>query len=173
MIRLCNIENIIAQFKEDVNYDMVKFDGISLEVTIPLGGEYDKISKEYNKLCKKYKLLPVSIHPNKVTDTLMLVEFPELEPYYTEEQNTKMYTDSINWLIQDYIKASSYQKIKVTKQMVLDSMDIFVSESMKMYFKSNMNQYKAEIEKFLINPVYRTPVEKLFREIVRTYIFPR
>lgn len=168
-----NIEEIIVKFQQSSELEMRKFNGITIEFVIPEDSTFKKCKTAVNRLCKQNKLLPVSIEESKVSTTRFTAEFIELEPYYTDEQNTSMYNDSIHWLIDNFIKSTQFQPgVKVTKQMLLDSADSFVMEAMKIYYKSNMNPYKVTIEHFLQDVKYRSTIDKLFRAIVSQYDLP-
>ena len=97
------------------------------------------------------------------------MELPEFEPYYTEEQNLKVYTDSINFLIEQVLRYAELSGITITKTLLLNDSDIYVVESIKMYYKSFVNTYKAKLEDFTQNSEYRKNIKNLFTSIVNQY----
>ena len=109
-----NIEEIIRTLLSETELTNVnKYNGISF--TLP------KITKtKITEVLKPYKLLPVSTSIAKYDESLTVVELPEFEPYYTEEQNLKVYTDSINFLIEQALRYAELSGTTITKTLLLN-----------------------------------------------------
>lgn len=158
-----NIEEIIRTLLSETELTNVnKYNGISF--TLP------KITKtKITEVLKPYKLLPVSTSTAKYDESLTIVELPEFEPYYTEEQNLKVYTDSINFLIEQALRYAELSGTTITKTLLLNDSDSYIVESIKMYYKSFVNTYKAKLEDFTQNSEYRKNIKNLFTSIVNQY----
>lgn len=159
-----NIEELVKVLQQETELtDANKYNGISLYTSA-------KITKtKATQILKQYKLLPVSLTTAKFDNKLTVIELPEFEPYYTEEQNLKIYTDSINYIIETNIQNSKIKGIEVTKQLLLRDADIYVNTVIQMYYKSFVNTYKAKLTDFTMNNEYRISIKNLFVSIVNKY----
>lgn len=159
-----NIEEVLKALEETelINKNPYKGNGISVVV--------DKTTKKsINEVFKILKLLPISITESKWDETKQVIELPEFEPYYTEEQNLKIYTDSINYLIETVIKSSEVTGVTVTKQLLIRDTTKNVTDSIKMYYRMFVNPYKVKLEDFTQNTGYLTSVKNLYLSIVNNY----
>ena len=165
-----NIEKIQKQIQEETFIkETTLYDGISFECTIPEGKTFKQCKTELNKKCKELKLLPISTEQNKDNEKLFILQFPELVPYYTEEQIYLMRYRNLDYQIDTSIKSSAQIGVKVTKQMLIDSIGIFVNECIRTFYNWNMNKYKVTLEELLKDLQLRQDTEKVFYEVLTKY----
>lgn len=158
-----NMEEVVKEFNKKLKaLNIIKYNGITIRATIPGKRKFETIKKELEYICNEYKLIPYSIEQIELYDERFIVtEFPEFEPYYTEEENLNMYKNSINYLLEQTIKNSEFIGQTVTKQMLLNDSMLFTTEAIKIYYKSNVNTYKVDIKEFLDNKEYVGNINKL------------
>lgn len=157
------IENTIV--KETNTYD-----GISIECKIPEKKTFKQCKNSIEKYCKQIKLLPVAFEERPDKDDLFLVQFPELVPYYTEEQLHNMFFSSLDYLVSTNIELSKRSGVIVTRKMLLDTVEKYVTEVIKMYYNWNVNKYRETLDSLLNNVNLRNTIKRIFNEVIIKYV---
>lgn len=163
-----NTENIIKVLKKE-NTNVIKYnkyDGITIECYTPSDIDCkDDMIKIANTLSKNN--IQFSMERNDNNKNIFIVQFPELEPEYTEKQMEKMYKDIFKWLL-DNVYENDMMK-KVTKELILQYKDIYVKQAITMYYKSNYNQYRVKQMDLLNDNDYKIKVSDYFKTYVEEY----
>lgn len=156
-----NIENIIKLFKKQntkiIKYS--KYDGITVECFTPSDIDCkDDMTILANVLSSNN--IQFSMERNGQNKNIFIVQFPELEPDYTQKQIEKMYKDIFKWLLDNVYENDTNNK--VTKDLLLQYKDIYVKQAITMYYKSNYNQYKTSLNNLLNDNQYKIQVSNYF-----------
>lgn len=167
MSDLSNIDLIIKELNKKVEkvIRIRKIDGITVECSVKSGSKSDTGIKEINKICKELKLLPISTEKNKDKENIFALQFPELVPEYSETEIEDMYKLNFKWLL-DNINSND---ATITKHLIEENKEIFLKQSITMYYRSNVNQYKERLDDYLNNYDYRNKIEKLFNRYLDEY----
>lgn len=167
MSGLSNIDLIIKELNKKVEkvIRIRKIDGITVECSVKSGSKSDTGIKEINKICKELKLLPISTEKNKDKENIFALQFPELVPEYSETEIEDMYKLNFKWLL-DNINSND---TTITKHLIEENREIFLKQSITMYYRSNVNQYKERLDDYLNNYDYRNKIEKLFNRYLDEY----
>lgn len=167
---LNNVESIINELTDKVPYvaKMEKFDGISIEITLTQKSKFDTVKEKLTSICKDLGILPIDVHMNNNSDKTFLLEFPDLNVLYSDEEKEKLYKDSFKWLLDLSIKNSV--NVQVTRTTIINAKDSFVKQAIQIYCKSNINPYKENVETDYLNNVeYRKNIDSLFYTYANTY----
>lgn len=166
---LTNVESIIKELKCKVKGidTMTKYDGITIICTKKYRYSFSNIQEQLNDICKELNLLPISLEQNEDDKSEFALQFPELKVEYTEDQITKMYKDNFKWLF-DNVRSKKTEVIP-GKQLLMESINVFVKQAISIYCRSNINPYKENIQDYLENVKYRADIEKLFYEYLIQY----
>ena len=162
-----NIETIKKQIESETFIEEMRIvDGISIECKIPDKKTYKQCQNELNKKCKSWNLLPVSYEQNEGDKKYFLIQFPELVPYYTEEQKYNMFYSSADYFITTNIELSKRSGVIVTKKMLLDSVEKYVYEIVKLYYNSNVNKYKVTLNDLENDLNLRNCIKPIINEVI-------
>lgn len=162
-----NIENIKKLIENETFIKETRIiDGISLECKIPDKKTFKQCQTELNKKCKSWNLLPVSFEQNEGDKEYFLTQFPELTPYYTEEQKYNMFYNSADYFITTSIDLSKRAGVIVTKKMLLDSLEKYVYEIIKLYYNSNTNKYKVTLNDLENDLNLRNFIKPIVSEVI-------
>lgn len=169
MIKYKNIEEIIAYLlplcKSVIK--MEKYDGISIECYVPEKVKVSKGMKEITKICTDTELANNSMEENKEKANVFLLQFPNLNPKYSEEQIKDMYFKTFDLLLSN---ARSNKEIVVTKELLLKFKNVITKNAIEIFCKSNLNLYKENINNYINNPDYRYTIDMYFEEFVDGYL---
>lgn len=166
-----NIEVIKKQIESESFIKSTKIiDGISLECRIPEKKTYKQCQTELNKKCKTWGLLPVAYEQNEEEKDYFLVQFPELEPYYTEEQKYNMFYSSSDYFVKTSIDLSKRIGTTVTRKMLMDSIEKYIYEIIKLYYNSNVNKYKVTLESLENDIKLRNFIRPITEEVIVKYV---
>jgi len=164
-----NVESMIETFRGQVKnvVSMRKFDGITIECDVDTEAKRENAMNEMQALSKKLNFIPVAIEARADSATLFGVQYPELKPKYLEEQVKKMYTDTFEFLI-DNIKMKDPKSI--TKTILVENMDRLTKHAITVYCRSNINQYKDNVNNYLNNTKYRAKINSWYLEFIENYL---
>ena len=167
-----NVEEIIKYLtKNSIVKTMEKIDGITIECTIPSRKTFKKCEESIREAIKDLDLDPLekqlSFEQSTEDTTKFALQFPELMPYYTIKEIEKMYEENFKMLLNQAILRASFQNVTtLTREVLLKGVELYTREAIKIFFKSNCNQYKRRIEEFLQDPEYRTDKNRIFYNMV-------
>lgn len=166
-----NIEKIKKQIEtESFIKETTIIDGISLECKIPEKKTYKQCQTELNKKCKAWSLLPVSYEQNENEKEYFLVQFPELDPYYTEEQQYNMFYNASDYFVKTSIELSKKAGTTLTRKILLDTIEKYIYEIIKIYYNSNCNKYKVTLESLENDIKLRNLIRPITEEVITKYI---
>lgn len=162
-----NVESIIKGIKDKLSYVETanKYDGITIEFKLYDETKSVEAKNQVEMVCKEYKLIPYSIEQHKLDNKKFIVQFPEMVPEYTNDEIEKMYIDSFKWLLADVVG----NKSDVTKEYIIKNIDKFINMAIKIYIRSNANQYKEDTKTKLNDIEYRKNLKALFLNCLEDY----
>ena len=117
-----NIETIIKQIKKESKLviQFRKYNGISLECRTAIDGDRDKAIAEMRTILDKCNFVPYDIERHKEVPNAFLVQFPNLDVTYTEDEKIKMYKDIFKFLL-DTVNRN--QETMIPKSQIIDYKD--------------------------------------------------
>ena len=160
---LTNMESIIKVFENsDIttvsNFD--KFDGITIECTLKGRSTFNKAKEQLTEVCTNLQLLPLNFEQRKDDNKKFIIQFPELNVVYTKLQIEALYKSNFKFLFNNAILTNP--TIKITKELLYKSKDIYVRQCIQAYVRSNINPYKENPQDYLDNIEYRREIDILF-----------
>ena len=167
-----NIETIIKiLLKTTIIRKMTKYDGITIECIIPRGKTFEECKQSVTSACKE---LPIPNNQKQISIELsddrkrFALQFPDLVPLYSQEQIDEMNKTYLSLLINEALKRAEYGpvEVKVTKQAIINGVDVYTTEAIRMHYKSNCNQYKNTLESVIEDVKYRNNVRDVFFKVV-------
>ena len=166
-----NIENIKKGIEEStIIKESTIYDGISIEVAIPPKKTFKQCKASIDRFCKNNNLIPVAYEERDDHKECFLVQFPELIPYYTEEQLYNMFYKSLDYLVSTNIELSKRNGVIVTRKMLLESIEKYVYEVIKMYYNWNVNKYRVTLDQLENNVNLRSRIKEVFQEVILKYV---
>ena len=168
-----NIEGIIKEIKKKTKSlkSLTKLDGITIECTIFKNSNIDAIIEEIKEICSNIIKEPISTELNDVQSDTFIIQFPELEPEYTDKEIEKMYKDNFKWLLDNFLQQDIDNNFD--KNKLATDKNIFVKQAILYYYRSNTNQYKEKVENFLNNLNYRNKIDSLYLQFLNDYEIKR
>lgn len=139
-----------------------KYDGISVEITLNDASVFDTVKSNINTLCKKINLLPTQFEQQKINNNVFILQLPQLDVKYTEEQINRAYISAFNYLLEDTLK----QLHSITKQELLHHKTIYVRNAIIIFCRNNINPYRTPSKQFLTNPDYVFKITNLFIQYI-------
>src|SRR5699024_5049165 len=104
---------------------------------------------------------------------LFAIQFPELNNIYTDKELEQLYNNVFNWLITNAIEKTKTNigglKTKVTKQLLLDSVNAYVKISIDIFCKSSINPYKENKETYTQDINYINKIKEIYNKYVTIY----
>lgn len=164
-----NIEGIIKNVKNEskLTISFRKFDGISFECRTPIDGNREEAISEMKSILDKFELTPYQIERHKETSNAYIVQFPELDIIYSNEEKIKMYKMIFKFLLDNI---NQNKKEPVSKSFILESKEIYIKQTIQAFTRSNLNRYKIKVEDLLNDIEYREHLEVLFIKYVDEYM---
>ena len=164
-----NIEGIIEKLKEEAKLTILfkKFDGISFECRTPIDGDRESAIKEMETILDTHKLIPFLIERNEEVSNAFIVQFPELDVIYINDEKIKMYKMIFKFLLDNI---NQNRKEPVSKSFVLEFKEIYIKQTIQAFARSNLNRYKIKVEDLLNDIEYREHLEVLFIKYVDEYM---
>lgn len=164
-----NIDDIIKYVKSqkiDGVKNITKYDGITFECTKTKKSNIDEIKQNINNVCRAINVLPISIEENKTDDTKFIVQLPQLDVIYSEEQIEAIYKSSFDFLLQDTL----LQRPNITKEELLKNKAIYVKNAILIYCRNNINPYRKSTKEYLTDPEYVYKIMQLFITYIKNSI---
>lgn len=175
-IILNNIDRIYNQLNTDLQKSTIvrKIDGITIEGKLKsTRTRFNTVKTEIEEIALKYNIQPVSIEQNTEDKTLFAIQFPELNNIYTDKELEQLYNNVFNWLITNAIEKTKTNigglKTKVTKQLLLDSVNAYVKISIDIFCKSSINPYKENKETYTQDINYINKIKDIYNKYVTIY----
>lgn len=167
-IRLNNIDFIIKAISPELKKvkAVVKYDGITIEFTTSDGIDFTDAMEEVKLICKKFELKNYALEHNEEEVEKFILQFPDLVPYYTDEEITKLYIDAFKWLLDDTFN----NEPSITKKDVLDNKSNYIRQAITMFYRFNVNKYRETLEEYLGNVEYREKWTVKFVEYLDEYL---
>lgn len=173
---LNNIDEIYKEFAEKLQKSSIarKIDGITLECELKSKRtKFETAKTEIETLCEEYQLLPIEVEQNTENTQLFILQFPDLNPVYTEEEKEMMYNSTFKWLLDNAIDKTKMNisglPTKITKQLLKDSSGSYIKLSINIFYNSGVNKYKQSEDSYLKDSDYVKSVEKLYLNYLDTY----
>lgn len=172
-MKLINIEAIIKAIKPEIKkvIKLSKYDGITMECFVENSKDIDKGIKEMEQICTKLDLIPIATEISKNKDNVFIIQFPELNPAYTDNQIKKMYKLTFKWLLDNLLKTDVNKK--VTKDILLKFKSIVVKEAIQTFCRSNINLYKDNAINYLNNKNYKEKIDLIYLDFLETYEYKK
>lgn len=164
-----NVEGIIEKIKEEAKLTILfkKFDGITFECRTPIDGDREKAIQEMEEILDKLELNPYQIERHGEVENAFIVQFPELDVIYSNEEKIKIYKMIFKFLLDNI---NQNRKEMVSRSSILDGKEIYIKQTIQIFARSNINRYKLT-EKDLLNDMeYREHLEVLFIKYVDEYL---
>lgn len=165
-----NIDTILLEIqnlaKKVIKFD--KMDGITIVCYVPDGESCKEGIKEIKTICKKLSLKPIAIEENKEMTNVFILQLPELNPIYSDEELTSIFKYDFQWIF-DNIRNNTDETIK--KDIALRDKDVFVRQAIRRYTRSNINPYREKYEDYINNYDFRNKVNKLYEIFVDEYFY--
>lgn len=167
-----NIESIIDKVSKEskLTISFKKFDGITFECKTPFESNRNEAIKEMKDILDRLNLLPYIIEENKEVSNAYMIQFPELDVKYTDEEKEKIYYMIFRFLLDS---VNENRKTITTKKYIMDFKDIYIKQTIIAYVRSSVNRYKVKVEDLLNNIEYRSCLEVLFTRYVDEYLRER
>lgn len=166
---LNNIDLIVKKLKSELKEikSAIKLDGITIECELKPKSDMKLAYDNMRDLCTKLNLNPISLELNKERDNTFIVQFPEYNNEFTEEEKDKLYKNNFKFLI-DSLYMNDPDK-KVTKEVVIKSRDIAIRQSLSIFYRSYANQYKEHLVDWYADEVLMKRMKDLYREFLTEY----
>lgn len=164
-----NIEGIIKNIKDkaSLTIQFKKFDGITFEGRVPIDGNRDNAISEIESILTNSGLVPFQIEKHKEVSNAYIVQFPELDVIYNNEEKIKIYKMIFKFLLDNINKN---REKPVSKGLILDGIGVYIKQTIMIFARSNINRYKLS-EKDLLNDIeYRKHLETLFIHYIDEYM---
>ena len=168
---LTTIESIIEFITSSTSIKKIsKIDGITMECDIPSRKTYDKCVEEIKalrdtiNLPDNQKQMSFELSDDKKQFAL---QFPELQPFYTQDQVRLMYTNIFRLLIEEALKRAEIQHITITREILESGKEVYTTRGINFYYRSNCNRYKTTLESLSQDVLYRHKVSDIFYEVAR------
>lgn len=167
---LTNIDLIAKRVKKEIDSikELVKLDGITLEITLKPKCDTATVYDKIRKFCEDFNLNPISLEENKNKEKTFALQFPEFTNNFTDEEKEKLYLTNFKFLIDSLIR-NDYNH-KVTTNVLRKSRDIVIEQCFSIYFRSYANQYKEKIEDLINNQELKYKMQNLYTEFINEYI---
>lgn len=164
-----NIETIIKQLKKESKLviQFRKYNGISLECRTAIDGDRDKAIAEMRTILDKCNFVPYDIERHKEVPNAFLVQFPNLDVTYTEDEKIKMYKDIFKFLL-DTVNRN--QETMIPKSQIIDYKDLYTKQTIEAFARSNVNPYYITKDDMLNDIDFRNHLDTLFLKYVDEYI---
>lgn len=167
-----NIEGIINKLRESAKLTIKfkKFNGISFEGRLPIDGDRVRAIEEIEELLSDLSLVPYQIDESKEVSNAYLVQFPELDIIYSNEEKINMYKYIFKFLLDNI---NENRKELTPKSYILDYMNLYIKQTIQAFYRSNVNPYKIKEEDLLNDEKFRQHLEALFISFVDEYLKDR
>lgn len=167
-----NIENVdmflkTLKKKSRIFNNTEKCDGITLYFEAPEKANIKPYYKKISDIIKDITKESFSIEEVPNRNNCLFIQFPNLEPKYSDDVIEKLYIEQFKILISDIIRLSDKKIFDKTK--LINDRNIFVKSAITCYYRSNVNQYKHDINEFLQDNAYRSHIEELYIETVNSF----
>lgn len=164
-----NIEGIMNKIKEESKLTTLfkKFDGITIECRVPVDCDREKAIQEMECILTKEGLVPYNIERNKEVQNAYVVQFPELDIIYTNEEKVKAYKTIFKFLLDNI---NQNRDNPVSKSSVIESREIYIKQTIQAFHRSHINRYKIGVADLLNDLDYRKHLERLFLDYVDEYM---
>lgn len=159
------IAKLLSEKAKVVN-KIIKLDGITIECTVASSDLVNKGLLEMNRLCKKYNLLPISTEQNKDKQNIFIVQFPDLNVQYTDEEKHKLYYYILNNNITNFIANCKNLNKPISIQDVIYSKGSFIRQAIRLYSRTSTNIYRTNLQSLLSDSEYIHYVSQIFDEVV-------
>lgn len=164
-----NVEGIIKNIKDGakLTIQFKKFDGITFECRTPIDGDREKAIIEMEDILNKFELTPYQIERNKEVQNAYIVQFPELDVIYSNEEKINMYKMIFKFLLDNI---NQNREEPVSKNLILNSVDVYIKQTIQAFYRSNINRYKLSEKDLLNDKDFREHLEVLFIKYVDEYL---
>lgn len=163
-----NIEGIIEKIKKEAKLTILfkKSDGITFESRTPIDGNRENAIAEMEDILTRLGLVPYQIGRHKEVSNSFLVQFPELDVIYSNEEKIKMYKNIFKFLLDNI---NQNRKEPVSKSFILDFKEVYTKQTIQAFARSNLNRYKVNVDDMLNDIEFRGHLDVLFINYVDEY----
>lgn len=164
-----NVEGIIENIKKEAKLTILfkKFDGITFECRTPIDGNREIAIQEMELILTKLELVPYQIERHKEVSNAYIVQFPELDVIYSNEEKIKMYKMIFKFLLDNI---NQNRKEPLSRSFILEFKEVYIKQTIQAFARSNLNRYKIKEEDLLNDLEYREHLEMLFIKYVDEYL---
>lgn len=162
---LTNIDDIITAIKKKAKYltSIEKVDGITIECMVAQSKKAEERFEDIKTLCKSITSYQPALELNEKFQNTFLIQFPDMEPEYTDEFKKQMYFNAFEWLTSSYVANWTCKN----KPDIAKHMNTFVKHAILIHYRGFANQYRQKPEDLLDNKEYVKQVEDWFREYIK------
>lgn len=168
-VELTNIDLIVKALKSEIKElkSTIKLDGITIECELKPKSDMKVAYDNIRDFCSKKNLNPISFENNKEREDTFIVQLPEYESKFSDEEKEKLYKQNFKFLV-DSLYRNDHDN-KVTEDVVRKSRDMAIEQSLNIYFRSYANQYKVKISDWLNDQQLKYRMQELYQEFVNEY----
>lgn len=165
---LTTVEDIAKALKKKAKYitTIEKVDGITLECSLSSSKKAQDKIEEVKEICREIINTQIATEVNDENENVFLIQFPEMIPEYTDEQIEKMFNDTFQWLVGNFL---SNNTTKFTKDQFTLEKNMFVKHAIIIYYRSNVNQYKQKPEDYLNNKEFRDKIDNIYLNYISSF----
>ena len=170
---LTNIDLIVKKLKTEMKElkSTVKLDGITIECETKPKTDMKALYDNIRNFCTKNNLNPISFETNKERENTFIVQLPEYESKFTDDEKEKLFKNNFKFLV-DSLYRNDHDN-KVTEDVVRKSRDMAIQQCLSIYFRSYANQYKVRIEDWLNDQELKYKMQVLYQDFVNDYYLNR
>jgi len=169
-----NVNSIMDKLrKETTNVNSFKiFDGITIQCVMKDTTTEQELRAEMKNIqtvCKTLKLPSSVTDKNKYCDNIFLLQFPDLEPAYTDKELEKMYKTSLI----DRLDTSFHNDISntMTINTFKNNVEMLVTDLLRQHYETCVNKYKHTLKEILQDKEQRTKVIQWVNEVLSEYTY--
>lgn len=166
-----NIEDIIdALTGVETNIkSFTKRDAITITCEVKDGYNVNDEITNIKNHCKTLKFPSTLTEVNKDDEKEFILQFPDLEPYYSDELIRDIYIYNTNKVLD--VSFHNDYKVKLNNEVVRQNKQAFISQIMFTYYRNYVNRYKCRLEDYRNNEQNRALASDIFDEVMSTYEF--
>lgn len=163
-----NIEGIIEKIRKEAKLTILfrKSDGITFESRTPIDGDRESAIMEMETILTELGLVPYRIGRSEDVSNSFMVQFPELDVIYSNEEKIKMYKNIFKFLLDNI---NQNRKEPVSKSFILDFKEVYTKQTIQAFARSNLNRFKVNADDMLNDIEFREHLDVLFIKYVDEY----
>lgn len=148
------------------------FDGITIQCVMNEQTTEEQLKtemKNIQSICKTLKLPSSVTDKNKFCDYIFLLQFPDLEPTYTDEELERMYKTNLIWMLDTsfHNDINNIMSVNTFKNNV----EMLVTDLLRQHYESCVNKYKHTLKEIIQDKEQREKITKWVNEVLSNYTY--